>query len=85
MTIQPDPPHYTTARDNRRVHICHMAGHSRYWLNVSVEPGLWICERCHPPVGDCALAERWEIVPRGDCEALIAAEEAAKDVIRQPK
>lgn len=75
MTIQPDDPHYSTARDNRRVHICHMAGHTKYWLNVAVN--LWNCAICHPPKVDCALAERWEIVPRGDCEALIAAEEAA--------
>lgn len=67
MTIHPDPPFYTTARDNRRVHICRMAGHSKYWLNVAA--ALWVCERCHPPTVSCALAERWEIV---------AAEEVAE-------
>lgn len=54
-----DPPYYTPARDGHRVHICPMPGHSRYWLNAWA--ALWVCEKCHPPKRDVALAMVWEI------------------------
>lgn len=63
-----DPPHYTTARDNHRVHVCNMAGHTKYWLNK--DANLWNCERCHPPKKDVALAMIWEIIPQGDPQGL---------------
>lgn len=60
MTTDPlDAPYYTRTRDNRRVHVCTMPGHSRYWLNVGAV--LWICVGCHPPVGEVAIAMVWEI------------------------
>lgn len=60
MSTQPDPPYYQRTRDNRRVHVCTTVGHTRYWLNSGA--ALWVCERCHPAVGDVAIAMIGEIV-----------------------
>lgn len=46
MTDPLDTPYYTKTRDGRRVHVCQIPGHTRYWLNVGA--ALWVCERCHP-------------------------------------
>lgn len=43
-----DAPYYTKTRDGRRVHVCAMPGHDRYWLNVGA--ALWVCAACHPPL-----------------------------------
>lgn len=59
-TFTQDQPYYQRTRDNRRAHICSMPGHTRYWLNSGA--ALWVCERCHPPVGDVAIAMVWELV-----------------------
>lgn len=49
-----DAPYYQRTRDGRRVHVCTMAGHGRYWLNSGA--ALWVCERCHPPLPGASVA-----------------------------